>query len=87
MPKYVNDEQIIEAWTRFGSAAKVAKALKINIRQIYFRRRIIEKKLGIAMPSTSSRPTKGPTIDKAKALFQNPPEPHQGPANLVNNLP
>ena len=68
MPKYVDDEQIIEAWKRFGSARKVADALKIDIRQVYFRRRTIEKKHGIAMPSTSSRPTKGPTIDRAKAL-------------------
>jgi hypothetical protein len=68
VPKYVDDEQIIEAWKRFGSARKVADALKIDIRQVYFRRRTIEKKHGIAMPSTSSRPTKGPTIDRAKAL-------------------
>ncbi len=68
MPKLLTDEQIIEAWTRFGSAAKVAKALKIDIRQIYARRRRIEEKHGIAMPATNiSRNPVGPMIERGKA--------------------
>jgi hypothetical protein len=68
VPKLLTDEQIIEAWTRFGSAAKVAKALKIDVRQIYARRRRIEEKHGIAMPATNiSRNPAGPMIEKGKA--------------------
>ena len=67
MPKYVTDEQIIEAWQKLGTAKKVSDALEIDIRQIYFRRRKIEARLGIALASRSTRNRAGPNIVKAKA--------------------
>ena len=67
MPKYVTDEQIIEAWQKLGTAKKVSDALEIDIRQIYFRRRKIEARLGIALASRSTRNRAGPNIIKAKA--------------------
>ena len=67
MPKYCTDEQIIEAWEKLGTAKKVSDALEIDIRQIYFRRRKIEARLGIALASRSTRNRAGPNIIKAKA--------------------
>ena len=67
MPKLVDDQQIIEAWNRFGSARKVADALKIDIRQIYFRRRTIEARYGIALTAQNVKVTGGPIAEKAKA--------------------
>lgn len=67
MPKLVDDQQIIEAWNRFGSARKVADALKIDIRQIYFRRRTIEARYGIALTAKGAKATGGPIAEKAKA--------------------
>ena len=67
MPKYVTDEQIIEAWQKLGTAKKVSDALDIDIRQIYFRRRKIEATRGIALASRSTRNRAGPNIAKAKA--------------------
>jgi hypothetical protein len=67
VPKYVTDEQIIEAWKRFGSARKVSGVLKIDIRQIYARRRKIEEKHGIALAvANTARNPSGPSIEKAK---------------------
>ena len=68
MPKLVDDQQIIEAWNRLGSARKVADALKIDIRQIYYRRRAIEARHGIALTAKDAKVTGGPSAEKAKAL-------------------
>lgn len=67
MPKYVTDEQIIEAWQKLGTAKKVSDALDIDVRQIYFRRRKIEAARGISLASRSTRNRGGPNIIKARA--------------------
>ena len=67
MPKYCTDEQIIEAWQKLGTAKKVSDALDLDIRQVYFRRRKIEARLGISLASRSTRNRAGPNIVKAKA--------------------
>jgi len=67
VPKYCTDEQIIEAWEKLGTAKKVSDALDLDIRQVYFRRRKIEARLGISLASRSTRNRAGPNIVKAKA--------------------
>lgn len=51
MRKKISDEAFIETWQRLKSAQKVARFLDIDLRSIYSRRRSIEAKYGIALPS------------------------------------
>lgn len=69
MPKYFDDEQIIEAWQKLGSAKLVSEALKMDIRQVYARRRSIETRLGIALwaRNKKSNPS-GPMVEKGRAM-------------------
>ena len=47
----VTDEEFIAAWRRFQRPSKVADALGMRTRGVFERRRSIEAKLGIALPS------------------------------------
>lgn len=47
----VTDEEFIAAWRRFQRPSKVAAALGITNRGVFERRRAIEAKLGVALPS------------------------------------
>ena len=51
MRKKISDETFIETWQRLKSAQKVARFFDIDLRSIYSRRRSIEAKYGIALPS------------------------------------
>jgi hypothetical protein len=51
MSKRTSDEEFIDAWNRLGSPSAVAKYLKIAIRAAASRRRNMEKKYGISLPS------------------------------------
>ena len=51
MPKKVEDSEFIETWNRFKNAPKVAKHLGINIRSVLERRRSLETRYGISLPS------------------------------------
>jgi len=49
--KKISDEAFIETWQRLKNPQKVAKFLKLTIRSTYSRRRSVEAKHGIALPS------------------------------------
>ncbi len=51
MPKRFTDEEFIDAWMRYGSPRKVADALSLPVRSVHQRRRSIEARHGIALPS------------------------------------
>jgi len=48
---YLSDEEFIKEWKRIGSPQKFAETHKQNIRSIYNRRRSIETRLGIELPT------------------------------------
>ena len=54
------DEEFIAVWNQYNSASKVAKALGLNIRHIYARRRDIENKLSITL---TAHDTRSPTFN------------------------
>lgn len=61
MTRKVTDEEFISAWKRFGSPAQVAKALGIDIRSVYSRRKSLKDRLGVmldTMNDTHGRPKK-----------------------------
>ena len=51
MPKRFTDEEFIDAWMRYGSPRKVADALSLPVRSVHQRRRSLEARHGIALPS------------------------------------
>lgn len=48
---YLSDEEFIKEWKKIGSPQKFAETHKQNIRSIYNRRRSIETRLGIELPT------------------------------------
>jgi hypothetical protein len=59
----VTDEEFIAVWNQYNSASQVSKALGLNIRHIYARRRDIESKHSIMLTSHDTRsPTFNVTI-------------------------
>jgi hypothetical protein len=54
------DEEFIAVWNKYNSASKVSKALGLNIRHIYARRRDIENKLSITL---TAHDTRSPTFN------------------------
>ena len=48
---YLTDEQWIAEWKAIGSPARFAKKHKLNIRAVYNRRRSLESRLGIELPT------------------------------------
>jgi hypothetical protein len=54
------DEEFIAVWNKYNSASKVSKALGLNIRHIYARRRDIENKLSITL---TAHDTRSPTLN------------------------
>ena len=51
MPLTASDQEFIAAWQRLKKAPLVAKALGINLRNVYSRRRSMESKYGMALES------------------------------------
>jgi hypothetical protein len=51
MPLTASDQEFIAAWQRLKKASAVSKALGINIRNVYSRRRSMESKYGMALES------------------------------------
>lgn len=64
MPKYTNDDEFLELWNRLKSPAKVSKYLNMDIRSVHMRRRTLEARYGIALPSTVKYPQGGVTAEK-----------------------
>lgn len=52
---YLTDEQWIESWNKLGSPEEFSKVNKIAIRNVYARRRNIEAKHGIQLPTFASQ--------------------------------
>jgi hypothetical protein len=48
---YLSDEEFIKEWKKLGSPEKFAQTHKMNIRSVYNRRRSIETRLGIELPT------------------------------------
>lgn len=61
----VTDEEFIAAWRRFQRPSKVADALGMSTRGVFERRRSIEAKHGVALPSLVKK-NGGPTNDAAR---------------------
>jgi len=59
------DDEFIAAWNRFRSPGKVASALNMSQRAVYTRRRAVEAKLGVALPTSFNKAT-GPFTDAGK---------------------
>ena len=51
MVQKVSDDEFLSAWRMFGSPEKVSKALGMNVRGVYERRKRLEGKLGMPLPS------------------------------------
>lgn len=47
----VSDDEFLSAWRMFGSPDKVAKALGLNVRGVYERRKRMEARLGVVLPA------------------------------------
>jgi len=63
MAKKVSDDEFISIWNKYGSAAQVARALDMNVRNIFARRKSIERKYSIELKSSDVRsPTFNITI-------------------------
>ena len=62
---YLSDEDFISEWNKIGSPQKFAEKHKQNIRSIYNRRRSIETRLGIELPTFNDQRI---TVDKK--IFQ-----------------
>jgi 3',5'-cyclic AMP phosphodiesterase CpdA len=52
---YLTDEEWIKCWNKLGSPEEFAKVNKIAIRNVYARRRSIENRLGVTLPTFASR--------------------------------
>lgn len=64
MPKYTNDDEFLELWSRLKSPSKVAKYLKIDVRSVHTRRRALEARYGISLPSSVKYPQGGEATEK-----------------------
>ena len=58
---YLTDDQWIKSWSELGSPHEFARVNKIAIRNVYSRRRVLENKYGIQLPTFAS---KNPAYDK-----------------------
>jgi len=48
---YLTDEQFIESWLKIGSPQKFASEHRMDVRSVYNRRRSIENRLKIELPT------------------------------------
>lgn len=70
MPTKFSDEEFITAWKRFGSPAEVARALDLDLRQVYRRRSSIEEKHGFILNTQTASPTGRQKIEVPKQGFR-----------------
>lgn len=76
MPQKVSDSDFIACWKRLGAPAHVAKALGIDVRQVFRRRLSIEEKHGIVLD----------VADQARAKRPQTLVPKQGYRALADNV-
>ena len=62
---FLTDDEWIASWNKIGSPQKFAQEHKIGIRSVYNRRRSIETRLGIELPSFNDM-----RLDTAKKIEQ-----------------
>lgn len=55
MPQKITDDEFIACWRRLGTPQLVAKAIGLDLRQVYRRRSMIEEKLGVILDTASER--------------------------------
>jgi predicted phosphodiesterase len=74
MPSYyLTDEQFIESWLEIGSPIAFAKKHKMDVRSVYNRRRSIESRRGIDLPTINDKRT-----SPLKKLEQTPGNARRG---------
>lgn len=66
MPTKVTDEEFIACWKRLGSPSHIAKALGIDVRQVYRRRTAIEEKHGFILDVLDTSKAKRPPAQVPK---------------------
>ena len=76
MPTKVSDEDFIRVWKRYGSPSLVAKALGLDLRGVYARRKAIEDRNGFVLE----------TITEGHGGRQKTPVPKQGFRALQENI-
>jgi len=64
------DEEFIEVWHRYKEPRLVAKALDVPVRNVHARRRRIEVKHGIVLPSANSNFNSSPQSQERKSIQQ-----------------
>ena len=70
---YLTDDQFVEEWRKIGSPQKFAEKHKMSVRAIYNRRRSIECRLKISLPSVNDA-----RFDPLKKLQQTPGHARRG---------
>jgi len=70
MPQRFTDDEFIAAWRRLQSATKVGALFGIDVRSIHQRRRNLEEKLGISLPSKAAKPIGGPKNEQGGRLSE-----------------
>jgi hypothetical protein len=64
------DEEFIEIWHRYKEPRLVAKALDVSVRNVHERRRRLEAKHGIVLPSANSNFNSSPQSQERKSIQQ-----------------
>ena len=65
----ITDEQFIECWQRHQGASAVAKELGLQVRNVYSRRRALEKKYGSLLTARHEcSPTRTGSIDVSRGV-------------------
>jgi predicted phosphodiesterase len=70
MPTKFSDDEFISAWKRLGSPASVAKALGLDLRGVYARRKSIEDRHGILLETLTEGHGGRPKIEVPKQGFR-----------------
>jgi predicted phosphodiesterase len=70
MPTRVSDQEFIATWKRFGSPSQVAKALGLDLRGVYSRRKKIEEKHGFILETMTESHTGRPKVAVPKKGFR-----------------
>ena len=70
MPVKVTDDEFITCWKRFGSPVEVAKALAIDLRGVYSRRKAIEGRYSIRLETLNDGNRGRPKVEVPKQGFR-----------------
>lgn len=70
MARRISDEEFVAAWKRYGSPAQVAKALNLDLRGVYSRRKSIEERHGILLDTVTESSTGRPKKEIPKKGFR-----------------